>query len=135
MNEELTNEALEAMTKCNLDCTLCGANAVCAKYDWQDTIQTLATSLLAEMDKPKHDVWKNAPEWATSAMVRWSNPNYPVGKDELYSETYTRELPKTRARIMAEEIAAAQISNKSDLIDIIEQTIKTHIAELKKENE
>ena len=39
----------------------------------------------------------------------------------------TRELPKTRARIMAEEIASAHISNKDDLIDIIEQTINNHM--------
>ena len=47
--------------------------------------------------------------------------------------TFTRELPKTRTRIMAEEIASAHISNKDDLIDIIEQTINAHMEELKGE--
>ena len=98
MNEELTKEVLEAMTKCNLDCTLCGANAVCAKYDWQDTIQTLATSLLEERAKPKDDVWKYA-RMRTDRVVL----SYYGGDKFLAAKTYTRELPKTRARQIAEQ--------------------------------
>jgi hypothetical protein len=103
MNEELTNEVLEAMTKCKLDCTLCGANAVCAKYDWQDTIQTLATALLEERAKPK--VWDGAPEWAKSAIVIWSDTckNEPANRRD-YSPRYTRELPKTRIDEIADEV-------------------------------
>ena len=97
MNEELTKEVLEVMTKCKLDCTLCGANAVCAKYDWQDTIQTLATSLLEERAKP--DVWYGAPEWATIGRVCWTGKKH----EEAYSKLYHRELPKTRARQIAEQ--------------------------------
>ena len=54
MNEELTNEMLEVMKKCSFSCALCDANGVCDKYNWQDTIQTLATALLAEKAKKTH---------------------------------------------------------------------------------
>ena len=130
MNEELTNEVLEAIKKCKFDCTLRGANGVCSNYDWN---QKLATALLEERAKPK--VWDGAPEWAKSARVMWSDTckNEPANRGD-YSPRYTRELPKTRTRIMAEEIASAHISNKDDLIDIIEQTIKNHFAELKEES-
>ena len=49
----------------------------------------------------------------------------------IHSGIRQKEFPKTRARIMAEEIASAKISNEKDLVDIIEQTINTHMKELK----
>ena len=97
MNEELTREVLEAMKKCKLDCTTCGGNAVCGKYDWQDTIQTLATALLEERAKPK--VWGGAPDNAFRSIVNW----YDKSRGFIKSKVFTRELPKTRARIIAEE--------------------------------
>ena len=103
MNEELTREVLEAMKKCNLFCHSCGANWVCNKYDWQDTVQALATALLEERARPKDDVWKNAPYWAKGACVIWDD-----GEGQKYtrlynSGRYTRELPKSRARQIAEK--------------------------------
>ena len=126
MNEELTNEVLEEMKKCGLDCARCGSE-FCNKYDWQDIVQTLATALLEERARPK--VWDKAPEWADRADVSYKGNV----KGKINISIYTRELPKTRTRIMAEEIASAHISNKDDLIDIIEQTINAHMEELKGE--
>ena len=66
-----------------------------------------------------------------------TGPEGPVGatgpEGGPQSKVLTRELPKTRARILAEEIASAKINNKEDLIDIIEQTINAHMEELKGE--
>lgn len=100
MDEELTNEMLEVMKKCSFSCALCDANGVCDKYDWQDTIQTLATALLAERAKPK--VWDGAPDeadYVTVGAYKNSNPLAPIK-----AKCYTRELPKTRARQIAENI-------------------------------
>ena len=91
----------------------------------------LATALLEERARPK--VWAFAPEWANAARVSFFVNDRNDGHSEVFSGTYTRELPKTRTRIMAEEIASAHISNKDDLIDIIEQTINAHMEELKGE--
>lgn len=97
MNEELTNKMLEVMKKCSFNCALCDANGVCDKYDWQDTIQTLAAALLEERAKPK--AWDGAPDDATQAQIEWYDEN-----DDFTGEiTYTRELPKTRARQIAEQ--------------------------------
>ena len=111
MEEELTREELKRFILFCKD---------------KDT-RKLAAALLEEMDKPK--AWDGAPDNALQAQIIWFTKNGGY----IGMKTYTRELPKTRARIMAEEIAAAQISNKSDLVDIIEQTINTHMKELKGE--
>ncbi len=100
MNEELTNEALEAMAKCGLDCARCGSE-LCNKYDWQDIVQTLATALLEERAKPK--VWDGAPDNATVAVVDFKRTCGDL-LEPLSFEAYTRELPKTRARQIAENI-------------------------------
>ena len=59
----------------------------------------LATALLEEMDKPK--VWDGAPDWAKVALVGWYENNEQ--KQTLCCKCYTRELPKTRARQIAEK--------------------------------
>jgi len=53
--------------------------------------------------KPEPTIWDGAPDWATHARVRWGKPEYPEGMNETFSELYTRELPKTRARQIAEK--------------------------------
>ena len=124
MNEELTRVfekyELEAMIEYykNNDCS-------------RKVAIELATALLEERARPK--VWAFAPEWANAARVSFFVNDRNDGHSEVFSGTYTRELPKTRTRIMAEEIASAHISNKDDLIDIIEQTINAHMEELKGE--
>ena len=125
MNEELTNEALEAMTKCKLDCATCCANAVCRKYDWPDALQAFATALLEERAKPK--VWDGAPEWAERADVSYKgNVN---GKINI--SIYTRELPKTRIDEIADEVWHEINKGVTGLpIDIIKRGLKKYAEEL-----
>ena len=97
MKKELTNEVLEAMKKCDLDCALCDAIGVCDKYGLREIMQALAAALLEERAKP--NVWDGAPDWAKIGRVYWTS-----GYDEeAYSKLYHRELPKTRARQIAEK--------------------------------
>jgi hypothetical protein len=99
MNEELTREVLEAIVNCNGDgdCRLGSAKNFCNN-------KILATALLEERAKPK--VWDGAPEWVNAARVRFFVNDRNDGHSEVFSETYRRELPKTRARIIAEEVTA-----------------------------
>ena len=125
MNEELTNEVLEAMKGCDRKCDRCAASSICDAGVFL-AISKLATALLEERAKPKDDVWKYATMRTDRVIL-----NYYEGDKFWAAKIYTRDLPKTRARIMAEEIASAHISNKDDLIDIIEQMINAHMEELK----
>src|SRR5678816_2194949 len=101
MNEELTNEVLEAIKDCdNRECTSCPAKSVCVGIE-----PKLATALLEERAKPK--VWDGAPEWVNAARVRFFGNDRNDGHSEVFSETYRREIPKTRARQIAEEIERA----------------------------
>ena len=100
MNKELTNEMLEAMAGCDRKCDRCAASSICDVGVFL-AISKLATALLEEMDKPK--VWDGAPEWVNAARVRFFVNDRNDGHSEVFSETYTRELPKTRARQIAEQ--------------------------------
>ena len=131
MNEELTREVLEAMAGCealHLDCTPCGACGFCGKYDWQDTIKILATALLAEIDKPK--VWDKAPEWADRDDVSYKGNV----KGKINISIYTREIPKPRARQIAENIVHG-INGGANVKDIeyVEGVLKRYAEELKGE--
>jgi len=127
MNEELTREVLEAVVNCDdrEECIDCPAQSVCAV----GRNHALAAALLAEMDKPK--VWDGAPEWATNGRVYWTN-----GFDkEMCSKLYTRELPKTRARIIAEEIVRGindEIYSDTKDIEYVEGVLKRYAEELTK---
>ena len=65
----------------------------------------LATALLEERAKPK--VWDGAPDNAFRSIVNW----YDKSRGFIKSKVLTRELPKTRARQIAEEVTA--IVNKA----------------------
>ena len=95
MNEELTNEALEAVVNCDdrEECIGCPAQSVCAV----GRNQALATALLEERAKPK--VWDGAPDNAFRSIVNW----YDESRGFIKSKVLTRELPKTRARQIAEQ--------------------------------
>ena len=95
MNEELTNEALEAVVNCDdrEECVGCPAQSVCAV----GRNQALATALLEERAKPK--VWDGAPDNAFRSIVNW----YDESRGFIKSKVLTRELPKTRARQIAEQ--------------------------------
>lgn len=67
-------------------------------------VRYLARALLAEMDKPKDDVWKDAPEHTTHANITFLNCNVAGSVCGVVGhKTVTRTLPKTRARVIAEE--------------------------------
>ena len=100
MNEELTNEVLEAIVNCDGECIGCTAQSVC---DAVGIKRSLATALLEERAKPKDDVWKNAPHWAKGACVIWDDGEGQKFTRLYNSERYTRELPKSRARQIAEQ--------------------------------
>ena len=103
MNEELTNEALEAIVNCDdrEECIGCPAQSVCAV----GRNQALAAALLEERAKPK--VWDGAPDNAYRSIVNW----YDKSRGFIKSKVLTRELPKTRTRQIAEEVTA--IVNKA----------------------
>ena len=63
------------------------------------TVRELIRSLLAEMDKPKDDVWKDAPEMAIRAVTYF----YDDKRSFINAKEYTRGLPQSRARVIAEE--------------------------------
>ena len=126
MNEELTRVfekyELEAMIEYykNNDCS-------------RRVARELATALLAEMDKPK--VWDGAPDWAKSARVMWSDTckNEPANRSD-YSPRYTRELPKTRARQIAENIVHGingETHGETKDIEYVEGVLKRYAEELK----
>ena len=104
MNEELTNEVLEAMAGCVGGCPMCEAREVC-KRNQLNQMNILATALLEERAKPK--VWDGAPDNAFRSIVNW----YDKSRGFIKSKVLTRELPKTRARQIAEEVTA--IVNKA----------------------
>ena len=94
MKKELTNEVLEEMVNCDGECIGCPAQSVC------DTVgikRSLATNLLEERAKPK--VWDGAPDNAYRSIVNW----YDKSRGFIKSKVLTRELPKTRARQIAEQ--------------------------------
>ena len=129
MNEELTMEVLEAMAGCSNYCPSCSANKVCSKNDWQDTLQALATALLEERAKPK--VWEFAPITADCAVVY-----YYVGNTFFGEKTYTRELPKTRARQIAENTYVdMEDFTYEDFINAIESALNKYAEELEGNHE
>lgn len=71
-----------------------------------DAIHKLAGKLLEYMDDRAKNpgVWDGAPERATSARVRYTVGSL-TGHNDMYSQRYDRELPKTKAREIAERKA------------------------------
>ena len=131
MNEELTNEVLEAIVTCDCSaCIECPAQSICAAW----TRQAIAAALLEERAKPK--VWDGAPEWADRADVSY-NGNV---KGNINISTYTRELPKSRARQIAEkeghrlaEIHGWNAAGKELVTNAMESAINKYAEELEGE--
>ena len=126
MNEELTNEVLEAIKDCdNRECTSCPAKSVCMGVE-----PKLATALLEERAKPK--VWDGAPEWVNAARVRFFGNDRNDGHSEVFSETYRREIPKTRARQIAENIVHGingETHGETKDIEYVEGVLKRYAEE------
>ena len=127
MNEELTRVfekyELEAMIEYykNNDCS-------------RRVARELATALLAEMDKPK--VWDGAPDGSAIADVYWSEKTGIA----LGYKRFTRGLPKTRARQIAEkeghrlaEIHGWNAAGKELVTNAMESAINKYAEELKGE--
>ena len=141
MNEELTREVLEAMAVCKGEgCSLCEAQEVCMGNRLKQ-FNILATALLEERAKPK--AWDGAPDWAKSARVMWTDTskNEPANRCD-YSPQYTRELPKTRARQIAEkeghrlaEIHGWNAAGKELVTNAMESAINKYAEELKGEHD
>lgn len=97
-----------------------------AVFAADEDLKRFATALLEEMDKPK--VWDGAPDTANIVYVCWSDETgFALGY-----KRYTRELPKTRARQIAEEITEALTSSpryKTE-VEIIESALNKYAEEL-----
>ena len=130
MNEKLTDEVLEEMVNCDGECIGCPAQSVC------DTVgikRSLATALLEERAKQKDDVWKYAPDGITTAEVHY-------GDDMIVSatpdHTFTRELPKTRARQIAENVVHGingKTRGETKDVEYVEGVLNKYAEELKGE--
>lgn len=93
------------------------------KSQYPDT-RTMAKMLLAEMDKP--GVWDKAPPDATFASVNYCPERGKPYKLADKHYFFYRELPKTRAREIAEECVHEHINKETldrSLADIIESAI------------
>ena len=127
MNEELTREVLEAMVKCDTICSRCKAVKLCSEGIF-NTLRILATALLEERAKPK--VWDGAPEWADRADVSYKGNV----KGKINISIYTRELPKPRARQIAENIVHGINGGATGKdIEYVEGVLKRYAEELKGE--
>jgi len=87
---------------------------------------TLASALLAEMDKPG-DVWKDAPEKAIRALTYF----YDDKRSFINEKEYTRKLPKSRAREIAENLYSRMLFAKTDEegVSLLESAILKALAE------
>jgi len=94
------------------------------KNPWKTTpidVKTMAETILAERaEREKNpDVWDGAPDDAVAAYVR--HGFMLQGMEVRTGETcYTRELPKTRAREIAEEIVKTVLDFTHDSRNRIE---------------
>lgn len=134
MKEELTRAVIEAMSMCshNVGCKKCAALYFCNGKMWPERCKWLATALLEEMDRPK--VWDGAPEDALQTQITWFTKNGGY----IGMKTYTRELPKTRARQIAEkeghrlaEIHGWNAAGKELVTNAMESAINKYADELK----
>ena len=133
MNEELTREVLEAIKNCDdRKCTSCPAKGVCVSG--VDIVHIALTSaLLEERSKPK--VWDGAPGNAEIADVVFRKDARNTAT--IWSKHYTRDIPKTRTREIAENIVHGinGESRHSTAVDIeyVEGVLKRYAEELKGE--
>lgn len=132
MKEELTREVLESMRQClNYEaCGECPVDGICPGIYM--ATPKLSTALLEEMDKPK--VWYGAPENAHTAMVVW----YGEDGSTTHSQDFTREIPKTRARQIAEKEGRGlaekygwNAAAKELVTNVMESALEKYAAELK----
>ena len=125
---DLTRKVIETLANCNKtdSCEICDARTYCTRGA-SSVKSALATALLAEMDKPG-DVWKDAPEKAIRAFTYF----YDDKRSFINAKEYTRGLPKSRARVIAEEARTRYergAVGAGSLDDVIESAILKALAE------
>jgi hypothetical protein len=104
-------------------------------YTVEQLVPDLASTLLAEMDKPK--VWDGAPENAVIAQVHFYKAAKTYATPSATPMVYTRERPKSRAREIAEEERKRALGEAKAIIDIadyVEAGILKREAELRGES-
>ena len=98
----LTKELLEKIgaNECIYSCSDC---PLCAPKGPGSCRAGIARILLAERAEREKNpgVWDGAPEWATEAWVQWRD-GLPNEHGKWREKPYTRTLPKTKAREIAE---------------------------------
>jgi hypothetical protein len=91
-------------------------------------IPALARAMLAEMDKPK--VWTNAPDNAIIAQVHFYKAAKTYATPTAVPEVYTRALPKSRARVIAEKWSREwERFDGRSIVDNIESAVLEALAE------
>ena len=129
---ELTREEVDNYSKCDqrVDCEGICSNYVKCKVFGREaaTVVLLAKQLLAEMDKP--GVWDGAPDWADVAEISWRDKANTRVSAKL--TPYTRELPKSRERQIAESVWNDTLHEvgTTNAIDMIERALLKYKAEL-----
>lgn len=125
---ELTREEVEKLAKCGKCDSDCKAHNICLN-NREGIRELLSTMLLAELDKPKDDVWNMSPDNATRACVIYSTEK---GEEFANKSFYRRTLPKSPEREIAEKIADKRwitetlAMNKKDFADAIESAINEY---------
>lgn len=125
----LEGVSMEIPIKCTVeDCTNCPLQKEEGETQL-DCIELLAAEvqrLRTEREK-NPGIWDGAPEWSIHARTTyWRDFNHPMtrGVSTFEGKTYTRELPKTKAREIAEKFANVGNWQLSRIrADIIESAI------------
>lgn len=101
------------------------------QYSESYAVKELATALLAEMDKPKDDVWKDVPDYISVVFTQYSDEK--IGKP-VYKR-YERTIPKSPEREIAEKKAkewrASTPTGNDPIADMIESAINEAMEKLK----
>jgi len=127
MNEELTNEDKVFSAWLNDAATSLKCVWITPKPEY---ITRLARMYFEERARPK--VWDGAPEDAFQAQITWFTEN--GGFTGI--KTYNRELPKTRARQIAENTYVdMEDFTHEDFIDAIESALIKYAEELEGNHE
>ena len=136
---EITDEMLDfvASGKCGeCLCEGCICQKLCASTPIQ-LKEIFARALKSERaERAKNPgVWDGAPEWASDAWIQWRDRTGKSFNDishAKWKETpYRRDLPKTKARVIAERKALIFTCGQKEMADIIESAILEALADKK----
>ena len=123
--KKLTKDLLKkiAANECIYSCSDC---PLCDSKGAESCRAGIARILLAERAEREKNpgVWDDAPEWATEAWVQWRD-GLPNEHGKWREKPYTRTLPKTKTREIAEKWAGVPTPTPTRpyLADVIESAI------------